>query len=61
MPDGPRVPDLPGEPLDSGFRYRPAPRDLLSPEARRRVDDKIESVRQARLRAKAEAGQSVVG
>jgi hypothetical protein len=54
--------DLPGDPLDSGFtHWRPAAQCALPPEARRRVEAKIESVRQARLRAQAEAGQSVVG
>lgn len=55
---------LPGKPLDSGFRFRPAaehPELQLSPEARRRVLAKIESVRQARLRAAEQAGQSIVG
>ena len=56
--------DLPGVPLDSGFRFRPAsehPELLLPPAARQRVLNKIESVRLARLRAAESAAVSAIG
>lgn len=55
---------LPGEPLDSGFRFRPAssvPEAQLSPEARSRVLDKMESVDEARLRAAKDGHTAYVG
>jgi hypothetical protein len=54
----------PGRPLDSGFRFRPArsvPEAELSPEARARVLEKIESVDEARLRAARDGHTSYVG
>lgn len=53
---------LPGRPLKSGFRFRPADEyPVLSPEARQRVLDKIQSVNHARMRAAEQASQSVIG
>ena len=45
---------LPGEVLESGFRFRPArtvPERSLSADARQRVIEKMDSVDEARLRA----------
>lgn len=56
--------DLPGTPLSSGFiRWRDAslPELQLSPAARRRIAATLESSRQARLRALAEAHTAIVG
>jgi hypothetical protein len=56
------VSDLPGEPLVSGFTFRPASEmPPLSPEARARVLAKIAAVRHARLRALAAASTAVIG
>lgn len=55
---------LPGEPLESGFVFRPAssvPEARLSSEARARVFDTIESVDQARLRAARDAHTAYLG
>lgn len=55
---------LPGEPLDSGFRFRPArnvPEARLSDAARERVLRKMESVDAARLRAAKESHTAYVG
>lgn len=55
---------LPGEPLDSGFRFRPSaevPEAALSPEAKARVLAKIESVDAARRLALAESKTAVIG
>lgn len=58
------TPDRPGEPLDSGFTFRPAsevPEAQLSPAARARVVAKIENVDDARLRAAQDGHTSYVG
>jgi hypothetical protein len=55
---------LPGEALDSGFEFRSAqtmPEARLSPEARRRVIEKMESVDEARLRAARDGHTAYVG
>lgn len=54
----------PGEPLDSGFRFRPAseaPEAQLSTEALARVHQMIDSVARARARAAASARTAWVG
>jgi hypothetical protein len=54
----------PGEPLESGFRFRPAravPEAGLSDEARARVREKMDSVDEARLRAAREGHTAYVG
>lgn len=56
--------ELPGEPLVSGFDYRPAsecPEAELSPEAKRRVLAKIDAVNDARRRAHADAHSFAIG
>lgn len=53
--------NLPGEPLPSGFDWRPAGSVELSPEARARVLAKIDAVDDARRRAGAASRISVVG
>jgi hypothetical protein len=61
---GTRKCPLPGRPLPSGFDYRPAdefPELTLSPEARKRVLDKMDSVAEARRRAWETADRTVVG
>jgi hypothetical protein len=58
------MPALPGEPLDSGFRFRPArevPEQQLSGEAIDRVLQKMDSVDSARLRAAQEGQTAYVG
>ena len=55
---------LPGEPLESGFEFRPAravPEARLSDDARERVLRKMESVDKARLRAAQEGHTAYVG
>jgi hypothetical protein len=55
---------LPGEALESGFRFRPAreaPEARLSAEARRRVIEKMDSVDEARLRAARDGHTAYVG
>jgi hypothetical protein len=56
--------DLPGEPLDTGFRFRDArsvPEAQLSRDARERVLAKMDSVDEARLRAAKEGQTAYVG
>jgi hypothetical protein len=56
--------ELPGEPMISGFCYRPTrevPEARLSDEARERVLRKIESVDEARLKAAKEGHTAYVG
>ena len=56
--------ELPGEPLDSGFRFRKSrdvPGGVLSKEARQRVIDKMDSVDQARLRAARDGHTAYIG
>lgn len=58
------VEGLPGRELPSGFDYRPAsefPELTLSPEARQRVLDKMDSVAEARRRAWETADRHVYG
>jgi hypothetical protein len=60
LPDG----ELPGEPLESGFRFRAArlvPEAKLSEPARERVLQKMDSVDEARLRAAKEGHTAYVG
>lgn len=55
---------LPGEALESGFRFRPAgsiPQGSLSADARRRVIDKMDSVDEARLRAAKDGHAAYIG
>jgi hypothetical protein len=55
---------LPGEALDSGFRFRPArsvSQGRLSDEARRRVIEKMDSVDEARLRAAKDGHTAYIG
>ena len=55
---------LPGEVLESGFRFRPArtvPEGRLSDEARRRVIEKMDSVDEARLRAAKDGHTAYIG
>jgi hypothetical protein len=69
MPESPSasIPEessLPGEPLPSGFDYRPAsevPEAGLSEEAQARVLKKMASVDEARLKAAEEGRTSHVG
>jgi hypothetical protein len=55
---------LPGEALESGFRFR-RPRDVpegrLSDEARQRVIEKMDSVDEARLRAARDGHTAYIG
>lgn len=54
----------PGEPLESGFRFRSArlvPEARLSEPARERVLQKMDSVDEARLRAAKEGHTACVG
>ncbi len=56
--------ELPGEPLESGFRFRKsrdAPGGMLSKEARQRVIAKMDSVDQARLRAARDGHTAYIG
>lgn len=56
--------ELPGEALESGFRFRPArsvPGGRLSIEARRRVIEKMDSVDEARLRAARDGHTAYIG
>ena len=56
--------DRPGVPLKSGFHFRPAldaPDARLSPEARGRVFEKMESVAEARMRAAKDGHTAYVG
>jgi hypothetical protein len=56
--------ELPGERLESGFRFRPTravPEATLSEEARARVLEKMDSVDEARLRAAKEGQTAYVG
>lgn len=55
---------LPGEALESGFRFRPArtvPEGSLSADARRRVVEKMDSVDEARLRAAKDGHTAYIG
>ena len=55
---------LPGEPMGSGFRFRPAravPQGSLSGDARRRVIEKMDSVDEARLRAAKDSRTAYIG
>lgn len=70
MMDDPAMPalapatDLPGEPLESGFRLRRSrdvPEATLSDAARERVFKKMQSVDEARLRAAKDGHTSYVG
>jgi hypothetical protein len=54
----------PGEPLESGFEFRPARtvrQGRLSVEALRRVIDKMDSVEEARLRAARDGHSAYIG
>ena len=51
----------PGEPLDSGFDFRPARTVRLSAEALRRVIEKMDSVDEARLRAARDGHTAYIG
>ncbi len=56
--------ERPGEALDSGFRFQPARtarEGRLSPEARRRVIEKMDSVDEARLRAARDGQTAYIG
>lgn len=56
--------ELPGEPLESGFDYRPYEECTeihLSPEAEKRLRDVLDSVDEALRKAQESAGQYVVG
>ena len=56
--------EAPGEPMESGFEYRPArdvPEAQLSDEARERVLRKMDSVDEARLKAAKEGHTAYVG
>jgi hypothetical protein len=61
----PRAPRrLPGQPLSSGFEYKPAsdfPQLELSDEARREVTELLDSVDEARLSAAEGSRQTYVG
>ncbi len=54
----------PGEPLESGFEFRPARtvrQGRLSAEALRRVIEKMDSVEEARLRAARDGHTAYIG
>ncbi|MFP5326264.1 MAG: hypothetical protein ACLGHT_02140, partial [Acidimicrobiia bacterium] len=54
----------PGEPLDSGFEFRPtraARQGRLSAEALKRVIEKMDSVDEARLRAARDGHTAYIG
>ncbi len=64
QPAGDEPVTLPGEVLESGFRFRPArtvPEARLSADARRRVIEKMESVDEARLRAARDGHTAYIG
>ena len=55
---------LPGEALESGFRFRrvrEVPDGLLTNEARQRVIEKMDSVDEARLRAARDGHSAYIG
>lgn len=57
-------PELPGEPLASGFTYGPRsefPEIELSEEARQRILEKMDSVDEARLRAAESSNRTYIG
>lgn len=64
QPAGDEPVTLPGEVLESGFRFRPArtvPEGNLSADARRRVIEKMDSVDEARLRAAKDGHTAYIG
>lgn len=64
LPAGDEDVTLPGEVLDSGFRFRPARtvrEGRLSDEARKRVIEKMDSVDEARLRAAKDGHTAYIG
>ena len=64
QPAGDAAVMLPGEVLESGFRFRPArtvPEGSLSTDARRRVTEKMDSVDEARLRAAKDGHTAYIG
>lgn len=64
QPAGDEKVTLPGEVLESGFRFRPVRtvrEGRLSDEARRRVIEKMDSVDEARLRAAKDGHTAYIG